>query len=196
MKNSKTTFKEVSEIFQTIEEIASRNEITEILASFYRELTSGDGEILSYLILGRVAPFFVNSEFNYSEKSLISLLEKYAKAKDIDIRVQQERDRLGDIGDTVKLFSEKCGFVSKGISIFEAYDTLWGIVKTEGNGSVERKNSIILGALESFSPLEAKYFVRVICGQLRFGISFKTLLDVFSFVVVGDKSLRLDLDRA
>ncbi|NLD25262.1 ATP-dependent DNA ligase [Candidatus Dojkabacteria bacterium] len=196
MKNSKTTFKEISEIFQTIEEIASRNEITEILASFYRELTSEEGEILSYLILGRVAPFFVNSEFNYSEKSLISLLEKYAKAKDIDIRVQQERDRLGDIGDTVKLFSEKCGFVSKGASLFEAYDTLWGIVKTEGNGSVERKNSIILGALESFSPLEAKYFVRVICGQLRFGISFKTLLDVFSFVVVGDKSLRLDLDRA
>ena len=113
MKNSKTTFKEVSEIFQTVEEIASRNEITEILASFYRELTSEEGEILSYLILGRVAPFFVNSEFNYSEKSLISLLEKYAKAKDIDIRVQQERDRLGDIGDTVKLFSEKCGFVSK-----------------------------------------------------------------------------------
>ena len=140
MKNSKTTFKEISEIFQTIEEIASRNEITEILASFYRELTSEEGEILSYLILGRVAPFFVNSEFNYSEKSLISLLEKYAKAKDIDIRVQQERDRLGDIGDTVKLFSEKCGFVSKGASLFDAYDTLWGIVKTEGNGSVERKN--------------------------------------------------------
>ena len=196
MKNSKITFNEVSKVFETIESIASRNETTEILASFYRRLSGEEGEILSYLILGRVAPFFVNSEFNYSEKSLISLLEKYAKAKNIDIKIQEERNRLGDIGNTVKLFSERLGFSTKEIDLFTVYDTLWSIVKTEGSGSVERKNAIILETLQSLSPVEAKYFVRVICGQLRFGMSFKTLLDVFSFVVNGDKSLRPDLDRA
>ena len=63
MKNSKITFNEVSKVFETIESIASRNETTEILASFYRRLSGEEGEILSYLILGRVAPFFVNSAF-------------------------------------------------------------------------------------------------------------------------------------
>jgi len=193
---SKVTFKEVSEVFETVESISSRNEITEILSSFYKKLNKEEGQILSYMVLGRVAPFFVNSEFNYSEKSLLSLLYSFTKAKGIDIDIFEERNRLGDIGNTVKLFSEKCNSQSKNKEIIEIYDTLWGIVTTQGTGSVERKNTIVLDTLQSLSPLEAKYFVRIICGQLRFGISFKTLLDIFSFVISGDKSVRGELDRA
>ncbi len=193
---SKVTFKEVSEIFETVENISSRNEITDILSSFYKKLNSEEGQILSYMVLGRVAPSFVNSEFNYSEKSLLSLLDNYSRAKEIELEIFEERNRLGDIGDTVKLFSARCDFQSKKKEIAEIYDILWSIVNTQGTGSVERKNSIVLETLQSLSPLEAKYFVRIICGQLRFGISFKTLLDIFSFVISGDKSVREELDRA
>ncbi len=193
---SKVTFRDVSEVFETVESINSRNEITGILSSFYKKLNKEEGQILSYMVLGRVAPFFVNSEFNYSEKSLLSLLNNYTKAKGIDIDIFEERNKLGDIGNTVKLFSEKCNFQSKEKGITEIYDTLWGIVTTQGTGSVERKNTIVLETLQSLSALEAKYFVRIICGQLRFGISFKTLLDIFSFVISGDKSVREELDRA
>ncbi len=189
-------FNEVANIFEQIEKTSSRNEITEILATFYKSLSKEEGQILSYMVLGRVAPFFVNSEFNYSEKSLLTLLSTYSKMKDLDIDIQEERNRLGDIGDTVKLFSEKEKLTSSGKDIKEIYDTLWGIVNIQGNGSVERKNTIVLETLQQLSPLEAKYFVRIICGQLRFGISFKTLLDVFSFIISGDKSMRDELDRA
>lgn len=190
------SFKDVAEVFDILEKTSSRNEITAILSDFYKKLDSEGGQILSYMVLGRVAPFFVNSEFNYSEKSLLNVLNNYAKAKDIDLDINKERVNVGDIGETVRLFSEKCKFQSESKGIREIYDTLWGIVNTQGNGSVEKKNTIVLDTLNTLSPLEAKYFVRVICGQLRFGISFKTLLDVFSFIIAGDKSVRNDLDRA
>lgn len=189
-------FVEVANIFELLEKTSSRNEITGILADFYKKLSKEEGEILSYMVLGRVAPFFVNSEFNYSEKSLLTLLENYSKMKDLDIDIKDERNRLGDIGNTVKLLSEKGKFSSSGKDIQEIYDTLWGIVNIQGGGSVDRKNTVVLDTLQHLSPLEAKYFVRIICGQLRFGISFKTLLDVFSFSIAGDKSLRDELDRA
>ena len=92
--------------------------------------------------------------------------------------------------------SRKANFNSSGKEIKELYDTLWGIVNIQGSGAVDRKNSVVLDTLQQLSPLEAKYFVRIICGQLRFGISFKTLLDVFSFIIAGDKSVRDELDRA
>lgn len=190
------SFKDVAEVFDILEKTSSRNDITAILSDFYKKLNSEGGQILSYMVLGRVAPFFVNSEFNYSEKSLLNVLNNYAKAKDIDLDINKERVNVGDIGETVRLFSEKCKFQSESKGIREIYDTLWGIVNTQGNGSVEKKNTIVLDTLNTLSPLEAKYFVRVICGQLRFGISFKTLLDVFSFIIAGDKSVRNDLDRA
>jgi len=189
-------FNAVSNIFEQIEKTSSRNEITLLLSDFYKQLSKEEGQILSYMVLGRVAPFFLNSEFNYSEKSLLTLLDNFSKLDIPDFDISSKRVALGDIGDTVKAFSEASGFSSKGLSIKEIYDTLWGIVNIQGRGSVERKNTIVLDTLRILSPLEAKYFVRIICGQLRFGISFKTLLDVFSFLISGDKSVRDELDRS
>jgi len=65
---SKVGFSRVCNVFNTLEGTDSRNEMTEILSNFYKELDSLDAQILSYLTLGRVAPLFVNSEFNYSQK--------------------------------------------------------------------------------------------------------------------------------
>ena len=189
-------FNEVANIFEQIEKTNSRNEITSILADFYKELTKEEGQIVSYMVLGGVAPFFLDSEFNYSEKSLLTLLENYSKLHLPNFNINEKRVELGDIGDTVKEFSGKASFTSKKLSIKEVYDTLWGIVNIQGTGSVERKNSVVLETIQKLSPLEAKYFVRIICGQLRFGINYKTLLDVFSFVISGSKSVREELDRA
>jgi len=72
-------FNEVANIFEQIEKTNSRNEVTQILADFYKKLTKEEGQIVSYMVLGRVAPFFLDSEFNYSEKSLLTLLENYSK---------------------------------------------------------------------------------------------------------------------
>lgn len=188
-------FNEVANIFEQIEKTNSRNEITSILADFYKELNK-EGQIIAYMILGRVAPFFLDSEFNYSEKSLLTLLENYSKLHLQNFDINEKRIEFGDIGDTVKEFSEQAGFSSKKLSVKEIYEILWNIVNIQGTGSVERKNGIVLETIQKLSPLEAKYFVRIICGQLRFGINYKTLLDVFSFVISGSKSVREELDRA
>ncbi len=189
-------FIDVANTFEQLEQITSRNEVTGLLADFYKKLERNEGEILSYLVLGRISPSFVAKEFNYSEKTLLNLLHNYLRLKDISVDIKQKRVELGDIGNTVRYFSEMCGFGSGNHDIVEIYDVLWNICNIQGSGSVEKKNAIVLETLQSLSPLEAKYFVRVICGQLRFGISSKTLLDVFSFIVTGDKSVRDELDRA
>jgi DNA ligase-1 len=194
---SKVKFAEVCKLFNTLEGTSSRNEMTEELANFYKKLNSRESQILSYLILGRVAPSFIDSEFNYSEKSFISLLEDLVKAEGIGNEdVDEKRQELGDIGDTLEYFTEELGYKSKRLTLEELYEKLWEIVNTRGIGSVEGKNKIIIDILKKISPLEAKYFSRIICGSLRFGVSAKTLLDVFSVMVKGDKSMRDELDRA
>jgi DNA ligase-1 len=193
---SKVSFSHVCDIFNTLEGTDSRNEMTEVLSNFYKELDSLDSQILSYLTLGRVAPLFVDSEFNYSEKSFISLLKDISKSRDLDEDINKKMEELGDIGDMLQYFTEKIGSKSARLTLQEVYDLLWDIVNAKGTGSVESKNKIIVDTLNKFSPLEAKYFSRIICGDLRFGVNTKTLLDVFSVMVVGDKSLKDELDRA
>ncbi|MHC1716641.1 MAG: ATP-dependent DNA ligase [Candidatus Dojkabacteria bacterium] len=188
----KTKFSQVCKVFDSLESISSRNEMTSVLAEFYKKLDKEDSQILSYLVLGRVAPSFVNSEFNYSEKSFSNLLSNLVSSQDI----KGIRDRTGDIGDTVYEVAEKMNFTSDGILLNEIYDIFWKIIKTSGTGSVESKNILISETLKKLSPLEAKYFTRIVCGSLRFGINYKTLLDVFSFTISGDKSLREELGAA
>ena len=194
MKN--VTFHKVCEIFDILEKTPSRNEMTEKLSNFYKTLNSTDAQILSYLIQGRVAPFFVNSEFNYSEKSFLTLLKNISKIEDISEDIDERRRELGDIGDTLEYITSKLGYSNTGLSLQEIYETFWEIVNTTGSGSIEKKNLLIMNSLKQMSPLESKYFGRIVCGSLRFGLSIKTLLDVFSFVIQGDKGIKKELKSA
>ena len=190
------TFHEVCKIFDILEKTSSRNEMTEKLSNFYKTLNSTDAQILSYLIQGRVAPFFVNSEFNYSEKSFLTLLKNISEVGNISEDIHEKRKELGDIGDTLEYITSKLGYSGEGLSLQEMYDIFWRIVNTTGNGSIEKKNSLITNSLKQISPLESKYFGRIVCGSLRFGLNVKTLLDVFSFVIQGDKGIKEELERA
>lgn len=190
-----TSFLELSKVFSKVEKIQSRNEMTAILSDFFKTLNKEEIEIVSYLVNGRVAPMFVKAEFNYSEKGIVNLLESLVKAGNKGFNVKKEFSKTGDIGDLVYSFSEEEGFGSINMSISKIYDELWKIVNTSGRGSVERKTAIVSGIFTKMSPEESKYFARIICGALRLGINTKTLLDVFSFCVTGNKSLRDELDR-
>ena len=193
---NKTTFFQISKVFDVLEQTPSRNEVTQILSDLYKTLSKEEAQILSYLILGRVAPSFVSSEFNYSEKSFLSLLKDLIKVAELRESINEKRKELGDIGDTVQYFTEKLGYMSKEVTLSEIYEIFWEIVNTVGTGSVDIKNRIIADILGRISPLEAKYFSRIVCGTLRFGVNDKTLLDVFSFVIQQDKGMRDELDRA
>ena len=190
-----TKFSELAKVFSAVENISSRNEMTEILSSFYRTLDKTEVQMVSYLVSGRVAPMFVKAEFNYSEKSLINLLQSLSKSRRENFNIQEEFSKSGDIGDLVAVFFRNTK-KSSSFSISEIYDLLWRIINTSGGGSVDRKNAVVSNALLKMSPEEGKYFVRIICGSLRLGVNTKTLLDVFSFCISGDKSLRDELDRA
>ncbi len=193
---SKVTFDQVSNVFNTLEGTSSRNEMTQILADFFKDLKLKEAQILSYLVVGRVAPSFVRSEFNYSEKSFLSLLNKLLKSKSLEVDSKEKREELGDIGDTLEYYSRELGQKTGKLSLVQIYKILWQIVNAKGTGSIEVKNRIITETLKQLSPLEAKYFSRIVCGSLRFGLSSKTLLDVFSFVVQGDKGMKEEMERA
>ena len=181
----------LAKLFEKIENIKSRNEMSAVLAEFLKKCNTEEIQILSYMILGRLAPMFVKAEFNYSEKSLINLLTEYTKED-----IQKERDELGDIGDTVAKVFSKYQSKSSSVSIKELYEILWKIVNSSGTGSIQIKNKIILECLQKLSPLESKYFVRIICGQLRLGMNVRSLLDVYSIALVGDKGLKKILEHA
>jgi DNA ligase-1 len=191
----KSSFKELCKVFEKLENTAGRLDMTSLMGEFLKQCSIDDIQVISYLVQGRVAPKFVDSEFNYSEKSLTNLLTQYFEDKDEDIDISGIRQDTGDIGNTVYQVSDRLVKRRKSRTIQEVYEILWEIVNTSGSGSVERKGNIILNFLTSTSDIEAKYFVRIVCGQLRLGLHSKTMMDVFSYTVTGDKELSDKFNR-
>ena len=74
--------------------------------------------------------------------------------------------------------------------------TLRQIAAAEGQGSQGRKLELLAGLLGRATPLEARYLLRLVTGNLRLGIGTPTILDALAQVYAGGRTQRKVLERA
>lgn len=190
------TFQKLAEYFSLLEETTSRLKITEILAEILTNCQAEEVDKICYLSLGRLAPLYTNIEFNLAEKLMIRVLANVFQENEGEIK--KEFKKIGDLGETAyQLKLKKPSLqINKTISILEVYKKLLEIAQEVGEGSVERKISKMANLLETLDPLSTKYVVRIPLGRLRLGFSELTILDALSWMLVGDKSLRKEVEDA
>jgi len=189
------TFHHIATKFEELEKISSRNDMSVIISELFLGIDTEERQILSYMLQGRVAPLFVVSEFNLSEKSIFKLLGNILSSKGAKYDLEGRRIKLGDVGEVVREVTEQLGYESKGLSLSEVYEYMWEIIQSSGTGSAEKKANIVGELFKKMSPIESKYLARIICGELRLGINAKSVLDAFSNIMQGDKGKRELLDR-
>jgi DNA ligase 1 len=186
----------VFQVFERIEKISSRNEMVDLLVGFFKSLDVTEAQIYSYLLQGRVSPLFVDREFNFSERSVLKVLNNISEMYELGLDVFDLRSKLGDAGLVAYEVVKSVGKESSEIGIRNLYDSLWEIINTEGTNSVKLKSDIFSDLILKSSPVDAKFLTRIVSGKLRLGCSVKTILDTFSFLLAGDKSARGILDNA
>lgn len=187
-------FSELAKYFQKIEDTSSRLEMTQILSDFFKELSTEEIDKVIYLLQGRVCPLYIKRDFGIGERLLI---------KGIVSAINVERkyfmkvfENLGDLGKTVEQFrSEIVTIEEKDMTVVEVFDMLEKITLLSGDGSQDVKNSYLVELIRSCDALSAKYIVRIPTGTLRLGFSDMTILDAFSWMIGGDKSLRSQIEK-
>ncbi|MBI1863553.1 ATP-dependent DNA ligase [Candidatus Microgenomates bacterium] len=188
-------FSRLAEYFETIEKTSSRLEITYSLSDLFKELPAADFDRAMYLLQGRVSPQFESIEFGIAGK----MVAKAAiQAMNLDSayfnKILKER---GDIGTTVEEFKKQyTSFEAKDLTVTEVYDRLLELAKKGGSGSQQEKMSILAHLIRQLDPLSARYLVRIPLGIMRLGFSDMTVLDAFSWMLKGDKSLRPEIEGA
>jgi len=186
-------FSVVSQVFNEIEQENSRLKITKLLSDLFAKATPHEASIIAYLSLGDLNPVYVGTKFNFAEKSMFKVV---ASLLDISVQtVAGKRKSLGDIG----LVIEQSEWESDGettFSVAQVNQELQRFLEIAGTGSQEVKEKKLLELLLRLDKLSAKYVVRAVLGKLRLGFSDMTLLDAFSWMKTGDKSLRKTLENA
>lgn len=203
------TFKEFSQYLQKLESISSRNELTLVLVDLLNALDPSEVKNSMYLIQGRLVPQYVNIEFNFSGKLIVKAIA--GKSLDLIAMESQIKSILsvkGDMGHVVEELLNQKDFLnnfqlgldfspsSNEPSIQDVYKSLENIATSSGKGSQEQKMDSYFKLILSLDPKSAKYVTRIIIGDLRLGLSDKTILDSLSWFCVGDKSIRKKIDTA
>ncbi|KKQ49335.1 MAG: putative DNA ligase [candidate division TM6 bacterium GW2011_GWF2_38_10] len=186
-------FKELAGVFELIEREPSRNAMTALLADLFKSATAAESAIISYMALGCLNPPYIGTQFNIAEKSLLKVI---ARIKGVEIaQVKEDLQNVGDYG----LLVAQGGWgsiVEEPLTILNVNALLVHIHNISGVGSQEVKEDLVEQLIRSLDSISAKFVVRIILGKLRLGFSDMTLLDAFSFMTRGDKSLREALENA
>lgn len=185
------TFSKFAKTLEQIERTSSRNEMTRLVAELIKSLPESEIGKALYLLTGRVVPRYIPLEFNVASKLIMRAFSK-AFNKDLG-EIEVLYKKLGDLGLAAEslISSDKST-----ITISAVYGKLYEIAVSAGKDSQLDKVDKIVSLIESCDRTSARYVIRVILGSLRLGVSDKTILDALSFVLVGDKSMRPDIEKA
>jgi len=186
------TFKKLANYFSQLEKTASRNQITQILADLLKEASKDEIDKICYLSLGRLSPLYAGIEFNLAEKMMLKIISQAYKISEEEVK-RTYKD-IGDLGEVAEKFDKR--EKSKPLSVSQVYQQLYQIAQESGEGSVERKINNFANLLEDVDAQSAKYLVRIPLGRLRLGFSDYTIMDALSWMVIGDKSKRVEIEEA
>ena len=185
-------FSEFAAHLDQLETTNSRNELVRIVSEVYRACSVDEIEPITYLLQGRLAPFFEPIEIGLAERLLITAIATaHGVPKD---EVTKHYKQAGDLGQTAQRLAPASTRESP--AVVEVHERLRAIADAGGAGSLQKKLDLFTGLLADLDPASAKHLVRITLGKMRLGIGYPTVLDALSFARQGDRSLRPVLEGA
>lgn len=187
-------FVDFSNYLQKLDDTTSRNEMTTILAELFGKLRDRDIRNLVYLLDGRIVPLYHPLKFNLAEKMMIKAMAVSYELEEREVRKVVRK--TGDVGSACLQLSSDKGIKGNGLDGEEVYSQLYAIAEVEGEGSVDVKIQKLASLILALDPLSACYVARIPLNKMRLGFSAMTVLDGYSWMIAGDKSLRKEIEAS
>jgi len=168
-----TAFRELCELCEKLEGTTKRLFMVNLVANFLRDLQPNEVEPTVSMILGRPFPKWDQRVLEVSWATLSGLIKSLTNVDWSDFR--SAFSQTGDIGSATRTVFEaskvrrQATLFEKPLSILEARHTFETIAETSGFGSRERKERLVETLLGQASPLETKYIVKIMIGEMRTG---------------------------
>ena len=160
---------------ETCEKIRSttkKNEKIEIISNYITKLDETSLSIAVLFLSGRALPIGSTRTLNIGFTTIMESLSEIAMLDIKDIR--NIHLKHGDIGAMAEYAVSKKHIISlfnqqERISLSYVYHQFKKIANISGFGSNKNKKNILKGLLIACSPLESKYLIKIITGEMRIG---------------------------
>jgi DNA ligase-1 len=165
-------YSELVKTYSSLEATSSRLEKTHILADFFSRTPKELLGIIPPLTMGRVFPDWSPLELGVGPGLLYdAICFVTGVSKDELKEVIREEGDAGKAAE--RLFSNKrqATLFSERLTVRKVYENFDKIARTSGTGTQGRKNKLLAELLSDATPIEARYLVRTILGELRAGVA-------------------------
>ncbi|MDT7891730.1 MAG: ATP-dependent DNA ligase [Thermoproteota archaeon] len=166
-------FVELAEVCEKIKETTSKLEKISKLGNFLKNLNDEELSATIRLLNSEILPPWYNKEIQVGYSTLSSIiLEISGSSKEEFFKVYIKH---GDLGETAEELLKKGKalnpLIQEKLTILKVYKTLLKTSEYSGEGSYQSKKNSLLNLFINASPIEAKYLVKIITGELRIGLS-------------------------
>lgn len=171
-----STFNDLAELGEQLAATKKKLEHRALIGAYLRELPPDEIAPASRLLIGRVFSETDPRILNMSGSAVSRALESLVGAP-----IEWSGDAV-DFGDAVERWLNRRGWKPKGepLQLLDVYHTYEEMAATGGAGSRELKDELLVALLRRASPLQAKYIVKHLTGEMRVGVSEGTLLDAIA----------------
>ena len=166
-------FQELAEVGERLTATTKRTLMTDFVADFLKKLKDDEIEPAVSMMLGRPFPKWDQRTLDVSWATLNNMIRRLTETgwRELSAAFRE----TGDIGAAAQVILEKnkvrrqATLFEKPLTLLEVRRVLEAIADSTGQGSRERKERLIESLFGRASPVEAKYLVKTMIGEMRTG---------------------------
>lgn len=166
-------FRLLVDLCERLEKTTRRNLMVKVAAEFLKGLSEDEIEPAISMILGRAFPKYDQRTLDVSWATLNNVIRRLTGAEWRNFHAVFRE--TGDVGATAQTLLEnsvphkQSTLIGKPLTILEVRRIFEHIADSRGQGSRERKERLIESLLSRATPLEVKYLVKILIGEMRTG---------------------------
>jgi DNA ligase-1 len=181
-----TPFSDLCGLMEKLESTKKRTEMISEVSEFLRRLIREEITPATLFLTGKVFPSWDERTLDISGATLWPLVLRLTSSSSDEM--SKAYDETGDFGDAVKKILARKSTAKKQetllslnpLTIVEVKQQLEELAVVSGEGSRKRKERITEALLARASPMEAKFIIRMILGEMRTGFQEGLLADAVS----------------
>jgi len=165
-------FRTFANVCERIKATSKKLEKVGILSSYLQTLDNNTLPIVSRFLSGTIFQKGSDKEVYVGYSTLIDLI---LEISGIDQReLEATYLKYGDLGSTAEeLFNKKAllPVIKRELTLNDVYQEFEKMASITGKKAVEGRKSVLRGLLLDASPVEAKYLIKILIGELRIGLT-------------------------
>ena len=164
--------------YSLLEKTSKRLEKTHVVSQLLQRTPKNDLSMICLLLRGNVFPNISEEKLGVSDKLIIKAL--MVSSGHTSQSINKMWKQTGDLGDVAAKLAEskkQMTLFSAQLKVNKVFSNLRKLPELSGSGSIDQKVQLVAELLGSASPMEARYIIRTVIGELRVGVAEGTMRD-------------------